>query len=126
MQGKRTDEKNLKIANDRIVIEGTKTETYSGPLPHPSILQGYKQIEPDFPMKVVNEWERNSAHIREQEQKELDLQIKKELRGQWMAFIVSVLSLSIVLVSVLTGNIAFAGVSVLAAFALIAKAFLQK
>lgn len=32
-------------------------------------------------MKVVNEWERNSAHIREQEQKELDLQIKKELRG---------------------------------------------
>ena len=78
MQGKRTDEKNLKIANDRIVIEGTKTETYSGPLPHPSILQGYKQIEPDFPMKVVNEWERNSAHIREQEQKELDLQIKKE------------------------------------------------
>lgn len=81
LQGKRTDEKNLKIANDRIVIEGTKTETYSGPLPHPSILQGYKQIEPDFPMKVVNEWERNSAHIREQEQKELDLQIKKELRG---------------------------------------------
>lgn len=124
LQGKRTDEKNLKIANDRIVIEGTKT--YSGPLPHPSILQGYKQIEPDFPMKVVNEWERNSAHIREQEQKELDLQIKKELRGQWMAFIVSVLSLSIVLVSVLTGNIAFAGVSALAAFALIAKAFLQK
>ena len=126
LQGKRTDEKNLKIANDRIVIEGTKTETYSGPLPHPSILQGYKQIEPDFPMKVVNEWERNSAHIREQEQKELDLQIKKELRGQWMAFIVSVLSLSIVLVSVLTGNIAFAGVSALAVFALIAKAFLQK
>lgn len=42
------------------------------------------------------------------------------------AFIVSVLSLSIVLVSVLTGNIAFAGVSALAAFALIAKAFLQK
>lgn len=126
LQGKRTDEKNLKIANDRIVIEGTKTETYSGPLPHPSILQGYKQIEPDFPMKVVNEWERNSAHIREQEQKELDLQIKKELRGQWMAFIVSALSLSIVLVSVLTGNIAFAGVSALAAFALIAKAFLQK
>ena len=81
LQGKRTDEKNLKIANDRIVIEGTQTETYSGPLPHPSILQGYKQIEPDFPMKVVNEWERNSAHIREQEQKELDLQIKKELRG---------------------------------------------
>lgn len=77
-------------------------------------------------MKVVNEWERNSAHIREQEQKELDLQIKKELRGQWMAFIVSVLSLSIVLVSVLTGNIAFAGVSALAVFALIAKAFLQK
>ena len=126
LQGKRTDEKNLKIANDRIVIEGTKTETYSGPLPHPSILQGYKQIEPDFPMKVVNEWERNSAQIREQEQKELDLQIKKELRGQWMAFIVSVLSLSIVLVSVLTGNIAFAGVSALAVFALIAKAFLQK
>ena len=126
LQGKRTDEKNLKIANDRIVIEGTKTEKYSGPLPHPSILQGYKQIEPDFPMKVVTEWERNSAHIREQEQKELDLQIKKELRGQWMAFIVSVLSLSIVLVSVLTGNIALAGVSALAAFALIAKAFLQK
>lgn len=33
LQGKRTDEKNLKIANDRIVIEGTKTETYSGHYP---------------------------------------------------------------------------------------------
>ena len=31
LQGKRTDEKNLKIANDRIVIEGTNIETYSGP-----------------------------------------------------------------------------------------------
>lgn len=85
--------------------------TYSGPIPPPSILQGYANIQSDLPDRIFKEFEKNSEHIRVQEKKALEAQISEKTRGQWMAFLISVLLLGILLYSLYIENYFFAGSS---------------
>ncbi len=61
---------------------------YSGPLPLPQILQGYKEIDPSFPERVFSDFEKNEQHIRDQERKSLEINAKNATIGQIMAFII--------------------------------------
>lgn len=43
-------------------------ESYSGPLPHPDILKGFQEINPDYPDKIFSMAEENNkANIRAQD-----------------------------------------------------------
>ena len=72
--------------------------TFSGPLPPPSLLQGYENIQPGFAERIVKMAEEESSHRKEQEQKELDADIKFGHRdyterrlGQILAFLIVII-----------------------------------
>lgn len=84
---------------------------YAGPIPPPSLLRGYKDIDESLPDRIFTEFEKNSAHIREQERMALEASIKEKSHGQWMAFVVSMTLLAIMMYSLYTENYVFAGSS---------------
>lgn len=58
-----------------------QTVEYSSPIPLPKILKGYKEVDPTFPERIMKEFEKNSEHARQQEQKALEAQIKESNRA---------------------------------------------
>ena len=98
---------------------------YSGPLPHPEIMQRYKDIDPSMPERIMKQFEYDAEHVREQEKAALEAEIADTRRSQWMAFAIAAFLLAIVLAALLLGNMTFAGISGLAFFAYIAISFLQ-
>ena len=98
---------------------------YSGPLPHPEIMQRYKNIDPSMPERIMKQFEYDAEHVREQEKAALEAEIADTRRSQWMAFAIAAFLLAIVLAALLLGNMTFAGISGLAFFAYIAISFLQ-
>lgn len=70
------------------------TNQYIGPLPPPAIMQGFREVDPSFPERIMAEFEKNSGHIREQEVKALQAQIQETKRGQYMAMAVIIIGLA--------------------------------
>ena len=57
----------------------SKYEHYSGPLPHPDIMGGYKQINKAFPERIMEMCEKQSAHRIEMEREIVRGRIKQTL-----------------------------------------------
>lgn len=70
------------------------TNQYIGPLPPPAIMQGFGDVDPSFPERIMTEFEKNSEHAREQEVKALQAQIQETKRGQYMAMAVIIIGLA--------------------------------
>lgn len=98
---------------------------YSGPLPHPAVMKGYKDIDPSMPERIMQQFEHDAEHVREQETAALKADIADTRRSQWMAFIIAMAMMAIVVVALVLGNVTFAGVSGLAFIAYIAMSFLR-
>nr|DAO89572.1 MAG TPA: putative membrane protein [Caudoviricetes sp.] len=98
---------------------------YSGPLPHPAIMEGYKNIDPSMPERIMQQFEYDAEHVREQEKAALIAEIADTRRSQWMAFAIAMFMMIIVLASLLLGNMTFAGISGLAFIAYIVMSFLR-
>lgn len=103
-----TQEQHTGVVSQEYVSVATK---YAGPIPPPSLLRGYKDIDESLPNRIFTEFEKNSAHIREQERMALEASIKEKSHGQWMAFVVSMTLLAIMMYSLYTENYVFAGSS---------------
>lgn len=103
-----------------------QTVEYSSPIPLPKILKGYKEVDPTFPERIMAEFEKNSEHARQQEQKALDAQIQESKRGQYMAFFLSIALFCLILFSLYIGNDISAFISGLAFVGMIIKSFLPK
>lgn len=74
-------------------LQVAQVSSFSGPLPPPSLLQGYEDIQPGFAERIVIMAEGESKHRREQEEKALNADIKLNHKdfterrvGQCMAF----------------------------------------
>lgn len=98
---------------------------YSGPLPHPAIMEGYKNIDSSMPERIMQQFEYDAEHVREQEKAALIAEIADTRRSQWMAFAIAMFIMIIVLASLLLGNMTFAGISGLTFIAYIAMSFLR-
>lgn len=96
---------------------------YHGPIPLPSVMKGYKDINPKYPDMIMDEFIANSKHIRESEERAQKAEITRDQRGQAMAFILSILLLGIVGFSLSLGNMTFAGVGGLVFVVWIIKTF---
>lgn len=68
--------------------------TFSGPLPHPDILREYEALCPGSARKIINHAIGQSSHRMESEKAYILSQIRKELRGQWMAFVLVIVLIS--------------------------------
>ena len=64
-----------------------RAEIFSGPLPHPDILLKYKEVDEEFPNRILKLVENQSQHRINLETKSIDADIKLEHRGQDRAFI---------------------------------------
>lgn len=96
---------------------------YQGPIPPPVIMEGYRNLDASFPERIMNEFEKNSEHIRVMQEKAQDAEIAKDRRGQWMAFVLALLLLGIIASSLYLGNMTFAGVGGLVFIVWVIKSF---
>jgi uncharacterized membrane protein len=64
-------------------------ESFSGPLPHPTVLQGYNNIVPDAAERIIAMAEQEQKHRIETERKIVDEELKHAKRGQIMGFIIA-------------------------------------
>lgn len=55
-------------------IQASQSESFQGPIPSPSMLDGYKRINPSLPDRLVTAWEQESAHRQDLERREMRLQ----------------------------------------------------
>lgn len=100
--------------------------SYSGPLPLPQTLQGYKDIDSSFPERVFADFEKNEQHIRDQQRKSLEINAKNATIGQVMAFIIIMTGLiSTVILAYLDKDAAAVGLA-LGTIAMIFKGTFKK
>lgn len=90
------------------------------------MMEQYKKIYPQAPEIILREFEENSKHIRNREMAELKGNIKRDERGQWMAFIICLAVLGVIIYSLYLGNITFAGLSGLGFIALMVRGFFRR
>lgn len=99
--------KNLKPEQREIVIksfQAVRQESFSGPIPHPELLQGYEDVKQGFAERIVSMAEEQQKHRFECENKMVAGTVSESKRGQWMAFIVAVLFLIAAVVLGLLGH----------------------
>lgn len=96
---------------------------YQGPIPPPAIMEGYKNLDPSFPERIMQEFEKNSEHIRTMQETAQNADIENDKRGQYMAFFLTLLLLAIITFSLYLGNMTFAGIGGMVFIAWIIKSF---
>lgn len=75
--------------NPKIMAVVQKREIFQGPLPHPSHLREYDDIVPGMAERLLALTEKEMGHRHNIQSKALDGAIRKDKRGQWMAFFLS-------------------------------------
>lgn len=64
-----------------------------GPLPPPSSLKGYGEIDPSFPDRIFKLTEKDQAHRIDLENYAIRENIKFNKMGMWFGFIIAILSI---------------------------------
>src|SRR3990167_1317930 len=77
------------------VIAVNHQEQFSGPIPHPSLLQKYNEIVPGAAERILVMGEQQSKHRMELEKDVIESDIKKSEQGQKYAFRIAILGLVI-------------------------------
>lgn len=93
------------------IMQVNASSMYQGPIPHPSIMDGYRNIDASFPERIMRDFEANSEHIRSMQAKAQQADIDRDTRGQWMAYSLSVVLMLVVMWSVYKGLYVLGGVS---------------
>lgn len=76
-----------------VVIRAIKQESFSGPIPHPELLQKYEIVQPGFAERIVGMAERQLDHRISCEDKMIDGLVSESRRGQWFGLIVAIMFL---------------------------------
>ena len=79
------------------------SEKFSGPIPHPAIMERYNQIIPGAAERILKMAEDQAAHRIGLEKSVIGSDIKKSETGQWFAFIIAVGGLMIAVWSLSKG-----------------------
>jgi len=56
-----------------VVIKAVASR-YSGPIPPPLIFEGYKNVDPSFPERIMSDYEKRSEHARTMDLKAVDIE----------------------------------------------------
>lgn len=111
----------VKNGDQAVAIKGTVSATYTGPLPPPEMLKGFAEVYPESVKLIFDEFEKNSAHVRELEQSKLQSEVEIAKRGQWMAFVIGIFLFCLAGYAVFVGANWIAGGALFIAIAGIAK-----
>jgi len=88
-------------------VQVTRQQTqvhFSGPLPHPSILEGYEKILPGSADRIIRMTEEQSSHRRQLETKVIDSDVKNSKLGLWFGLIIGIVALIGATVMVVMGQ----------------------
>lgn len=96
--------KGLNPKQQSIIIQAIRKESFSGPIPHPELLQKYEQVQPGFAERIVEMAEKQLDHRIECEDKVVDGSVSESKRGQLYGLIVAVLFLGAATALGLTGH----------------------
>lgn len=113
---------------ERVATDGNllAAEHYEVPLPHPQILAQYNAVVPGSAQAIIEDFQNNTAAIRDLKKMELEAAISRDKRGQWMAFWLGILVLGIAVLSIKFGYPWVAGGSLFIAIATIAANIVNK
>lgn len=79
-------------------------QQYSGPIPHPQLLNGFEQIVPGAAERILAMAEENGKHQREMEKKALDVTYRTILTGQIFGFLIGILAFATCIVALYLGS----------------------
>jgi uncharacterized membrane protein len=83
----------------QIQVAASQSVVYSGPLPTAAEFAGYDKALPGSAERILAIAEKEVEHRHKNEDKLIEQSIRKSGRGQWLGFIVAVLSIGAVFVS---------------------------
>ncbi|MBD3270668.1 DUF2335 domain-containing protein [Candidatus Peregrinibacteria bacterium] len=86
---KKKKQKNKKHHKDQRSITAVAA-SFSGPLPPPSILHGYENIQPGFAERIIKMAESQAEHRQGLEKSVVNSNIENERKGMWFAFILTI------------------------------------
>lgn len=69
-------------------------QSFTGPLPHPDILQGYENVQDGFAERIFKMAEEQQAHRIKCEDKIVRSTAAQSVRGQWFGFLIAILCLA--------------------------------
>jgi uncharacterized membrane protein len=96
-------DKNL-TKSDRRILSMIRTESFSGPLPHPSIFQSYEQICPGAANRIIKIMEKQVGHRQNIENKVVSSNIKNERTGMFLAFTLTIITMIVGAVLLIIGK----------------------
>lgn len=77
---------------------------YQGPMPPPMLLEQYDKIVPGCAKMIVDEFQANSKHSRHIEILGITGMIRKDVRAQWMAFVLVIIGFFLIWELATSGN----------------------
>ncbi len=80
-------------AVDSFAVQFAQQQLFSGPLPHPEFFQAYEQTLPGAADRILAMAENQQKHRHSQQSTRLVLDGVLETRGQWMGFLLAVISI---------------------------------
>jgi uncharacterized membrane protein len=89
-------------------------QKFEGPIPHPEILRMYGEVVPDAPERILKVFELDSQHTREMQMTALKAETARDIRAQWMAFIIIIAAIGLTAFAIKYGNSASAIIASLA------------
>lgn len=87
------------------VVEG-----FQGPLPPPSMLQHYQQIQPDLVERIISLTEREASHRHDMDRRQHNSLDKEVFRGQMVGATVALTSLAVAAFALWLGHATTAGI----------------
>lgn len=91
------------INGNNQVIQVTRAELFTGPLPHPDILAKYNSVVPGSAGRIISMAENQSAHRISLEKRVINSDIDNSKRGQIFGFIIALAGLVISFELILKG-----------------------
>jgi uncharacterized membrane protein len=79
-------------------------QQFTGPLPHPDILQGYEDVLPGVAERIVAMAERQAKHRQDIEQTIVEGGSRRASTGMWLGFVITILFLLVSAGLILAGH----------------------
>ncbi|WP_296560133.1 DUF2335 domain-containing protein [uncultured Acetobacterium sp.] len=86
-----------------IVMQMTREERFSGPLPHPQILRGYEEVVPGAAERILSMAENQATHRQQLEKAVINSNVRDSRMGVVFAFVIGIVGVSGGIYAVLQG-----------------------
>ena len=113
----------LQKQNDEGQIAVFQKQEFSGPVPHPEIVEKYEKILPGAAKNIFENWNKQVEHRQHLEKEVINSDIKKSKIGLFLGFIIVMTAIVGGIITALQGQLLFGGGITFTGLAFIVIAF---